>query len=107
MYANAFFHLFSWEEQVMALGKAVLLLKPRKGGFVFGKQTGTPQAGEIEWTDSRSGRMWRHDEKSFRMMVDEVAKNTGRDLVAEVEVGDTPHAFDKSWTRITFCVTIR
>ncbi|KAK0942537.1 hypothetical protein LTR29_005958 [Friedmanniomyces endolithicus] len=38
VHAAFFFHLFSWDEQVQAVAKALQLLKPKQGSMLFGRQ---------------------------------------------------------------------
>lgn len=87
IYAASFFHLFGWEEQVQAFSRAVRLLKPRAGSLIFGRQTCTEgEAHAMDHHATRSGNMFRHNEESFKKLIEEVSVETG--IYLEVEMGD-------------------
>ncbi|KAK5128387.1 hypothetical protein LTR85_003055 [Meristemomyces frigidus] len=86
IYTANFFHLFSWDEQVEAVSKALGLLKTKSGSMMFGRQTAVAEAGPIKVPIARSGVTYRHNVESFRKLVAEVADKTGLDFAAEVEL---------------------
>ncbi|KAI8296917.1 hypothetical protein K4K61_000524 [Colletotrichum sp. SAR11_59] len=75
IWANAFFHLFDWKQQVMAAERIIKFLKPGlQDGLVFGRHLGTTEPKE---SDNRGRRMYLHDQDSFQHLWDEVGAKTG------------------------------
>ena len=107
VHAAAFFHLFSWHEQVEAMSKAVRLLKPKSGSMLFGRQTGLDEAGVVKHPATRSGEMYRHNADSLRKIIAEVSEKTGIELKGTVSVDDR-HGEKKgqNWRVLNFCLTI-
>lgn len=95
IHSGSFFHLFTWEEQVEVISKAVSLLKQKHGSLIFGRQVGVKEAGP--WPDFkvRSGPMYRHNEESLKKLVQEVSNSTGVKLEAEVDLSDVKQALSE------------
>lgn len=108
IHAASFFHLFSWDEQVEAWGRALKLLRPKEGSMVFGRQTAVEEAGPLKHPATRSGEMYRHNEHSFKKLVDEVAEKSGLKVDSEVQYSGRPSGpgGDK-WKMISFCVRLK
>ena len=107
IHAASFFHLFSWDEQIEAVTRAVALLKPVTGSTIFGRQIGVREASELKHPAARSGSMWRHDESSFAKMVGEVAEKTGIKLMCEVRaVENAQWRVEEDWKLLRFCITL-
>ncbi|KAI1733551.1 hypothetical protein F4680DRAFT_441215 [Xylaria scruposa] len=77
-HAANFFHLFSWESQLVICERIVRFFR---GGFstespalLFGVQVGSLKPGEIR---VGSFNVFLHDEKTFQSLWDEVGKKTG------------------------------
>ncbi|GIZ45843.1 hypothetical protein CKM354_000899300 [Cercospora kikuchii] len=77
IHASSFFHLFNLERQFEAMSRCVRLLKRKPGSLIFGRQVGTTAAGEVEHAQTELVKTYRHDEASFRRLVDDVAAKTG------------------------------
>ncbi|KAK1076817.1 hypothetical protein LTR33_008612 [Friedmanniomyces endolithicus] len=84
VHAAFFFHLFSWDEQVQAVAKALQLLKPKKGPMLFGRQVRVEEAGAIRHPDSRSGEMYWHNVESWKGLVALVSRQVGVEVDCEV-----------------------
>ncbi|EMF17164.1 uncharacterized protein SEPMUDRAFT_24299, partial [Sphaerulina musiva SO2202] len=77
VHAASFFHLFSWDDQVEAVSRAIRLLRPQAGSMVFGRQTAVSHAKEVDHpANKRTGKMFRHDMSSFTRLVQEVGERT-------------------------------
>ncbi|KAL8938709.1 MAG: hypothetical protein Q9216_003746 [Gyalolechia sp. 2 TL-2023] len=74
VHASLFLHLFTWEKQVEASKQIIKLLKPQPGSIVLGRQTGNMLAQERRMPSL--GNAWRHNEKSFRKMWEQVGVET-------------------------------
>ena len=81
--ANQFFHLFDWEGQVAAMKKVVGFSKP--GSVLIGYQRAQTPPREIEtpW-----GRMYFHDDKTYRDLWRRVELETGNRWSVEVDLVD-------------------
>ncbi|CAK1360669.1 uncharacterized protein RHO25_003959 [Cercospora beticola] len=77
IHASSFFHLFDLERQFEAMSRCVRLLKRKPGSLIFGRQVGTTAAGEVEHAQTELVKTYRHDEASFRKLVDDVAAKNG------------------------------
>lgn len=109
VHAASFFHLFSWDDQVEAMSRAVGLLKPKAGSMVFGRQTAVSQAKEVKHpANKRFGNMFRHDMSSMRRMVQEVGERTNTHLeVSVVQQKDWKELDDEyGWHRISFRIVL-
>ncbi|KJX99669.1 methyltransferase domain-containing protein [Zymoseptoria brevis] len=86
IHAASFFHLFSWKDQVDVMSRTVRLLKPKSGSVIFGRQTAVDEAREQDHpANPRSGKMYRHDDSTFRKLVKEVGEVTKVDLKVEIK----------------------
>ncbi|KAL8701644.1 MAG: hypothetical protein Q9201_004801 [Fulgogasparrea decipioides] len=74
IHASFLLHLFGWEKQVYACKRMIKLLQPVPGAMVFGKQTANSTGQNVY--HQATGRMWRHDEKSFKAMWELVGQQT-------------------------------
>lgn len=105
IYGGSFFHLFSWDEQVEALSRAVGLLKAR--GMIFGYQTGAEKAQSRSHASARSGELYSHNAESLQKLVSEVAEQMDLELRTEVNVvgnatrGDPPDGGDWQYLRFS------
>jgi SAM-dependent methyltransferase len=108
IHAASFFHLFSWDEQVDAMGRALSLLKPKAGSMIFGRQTAVLEAGEIEHPASRSGSMYRHNVASFTALISQVAKQCGKKVSISVTPQDEMEQLEAAhgWHRMAYGVLL-
>jgi SAM-dependent methyltransferase len=83
-------HLWDYKTQLSASISTVKLLKPVPGSMVVGWQIGAKPAVEItrnlQEERKQHSTMFRHDEKSFEKMWDEVGEATGTRWKVEAEV---------------------
>lgn len=78
VHANSVFHLFSWDDQVIAAKRVANLLRPQKGSLILGSQIAHHEPGEVcSRPGRRSGTMYRHDENSWIRLWESVGKETG------------------------------
>lgn len=111
IYGGAFFHLFTWEEQVEAMSRAIGLLKQKPGSTIFGWQTGAEKPGSRAHYSARSGELYSHNEQSFEKLVSEVTDKTGVGLSTDVSVdGDKKATGANSrdggdWQYLRFSIT--
>ncbi|KAF2211618.1 hypothetical protein CERZMDRAFT_112661 [Cercospora zeae-maydis SCOH1-5] len=110
IHAASFFHLFSRDDQMEAVTRAVRLLKPKPGSMLFGRQTAVSKAKEVRHpANIRSGNMFRHDVKSFKDMVREVGEKTKTKLEVSVEQQEGWELLEEAhgWHRITFQIVLQ
>jgi SAM-dependent methyltransferase len=110
VHAASFFHLFSWEAQREAMGRAVRLLKRSPRSMLFGRQAATVEAGDVEHRWARLGTVaWRHNEESFQRLVEEVGQRVGCDLKVEQSVQEKERMpgveIAGMWMEHRFCIT--
>lgn len=106
--AASFFHLFTWDENMEAMSKAIGLLKPKAGSMIFGRQTGVEEPGEMKVPGLRSGAMYRHNPESFKRLVANVGEKTSTKLQVEVEVDKNKRwDGDDKMRMIRFCITMQ
>ena len=74
--ASSFFHLFSWDQQMVVARRVAALLRPQKDSLVVGRQVGHDEPGESLRGDGRGSR-YRHDVASWRSLWDKVGAETG------------------------------
>ncbi|TDZ44938.1 Methyltransferase trt5 [Colletotrichum trifolii] len=75
VWANAFFHLFDWKQQVAAATRIVGFLRPGiRDALVFGRHLGSVEPKESE---DRGRTRFLHDQGSFQRLWDEVGEKTG------------------------------
>lgn len=77
IYAGSLLHLFNYQEQVKICKRLVKLSRGKKGSLILGRQVGSMDAGEYEQASNVTGKMYRHNEDSFRKMWEEVGRETG------------------------------
>jgi hypothetical protein len=100
IHSGSFFHLFTWDEQVEVISKAVGLLKKKPGSLIFGRQAGVQSPGPFEDLKVRSGPMYMHNEESFKKLVKEVAAKTGIKLETDIGVQGHWHGHMKGGWRV-------
>ncbi|KAK7937280.1 uncharacterized protein PG986_014148 [Apiospora aurea] len=97
VYASAFFHLFTWHDQVVAAKRVVRFFRESssknegggKGGqeaIVFGRQVASTSPREIR--GPRGERRFVHDGATWQRLWDEVGEATGTRWRTEVEMVD-------------------
>ncbi|KAF9875975.1 hypothetical protein CkaCkLH20_06421 [Colletotrichum karsti] len=75
VWANAFFHLFDWEQQVRVAERIVKFLKPGiRDGLIFGRHLGST---EPKGSENEGRKRYLHDQSSFQRLWDEVGAKTG------------------------------
>ncbi|WPH01800.1 Hypothetical protein R9X50_00465300 [Acrodontium crateriforme] len=110
IHAASFFHLFSRAEQKYLFTRAVGLLKRKPGSIIFGRQLGSagkPRVDKIG--DLKSGESYKHNEASWKAMVQEVAEATGMELAVECSFHDVEFQNQKRmvhWKLFWFKVTM-
>lgn len=119
VHASAFFHLFTWANQVVAAKRVVRFLREvsvgedgdvgtgagREGAMIFGRQVASTSPREIKGV--RGERRFLHDAASWQRLWDEVGEVTGTRWRTEVEMegvveGQTDHLADGSTRRMNF-----
>lgn len=109
IYGGAFFHLFTWEEQVEAISRAVSLLKQKPGSMILGWQTGAEIAKSRIHDTARSGKIFSHNEYSLEKLVAEVSDKLEVELSVEVRiVGRRTMVSPQDggdWLYLSFCIT--
>ena len=109
IWGGAFFHLFTWEEQVEAMSRAVRLLKEKPGSMIWGWQTGAEKAKSRPHATARSGEIFSHNKESLGKLVSEVAEKTGVELSVEISVvGSTTGVKPQDggdWLYLSFSIT--
>ncbi|KAI9704017.1 MAG: hypothetical protein M1820_005638 [Bogoriella megaspora] len=92
IHASLFFHLFTWDQQVVILKRCVKLLKPQPGSLIVGGMAGDIEPQE-RWNRQGTGKHFRHNEESWAKLWKEVGEATGtkwevwgvlRDLTDEI-----------------------
>jgi hypothetical protein len=68
IWAGSFLHLFTWDSDIAAIKRMIILLKPNKGAMIVGKQMGNVRTGEFAYPGALQGSMYLHDKDSFRKM---------------------------------------
>ncbi|KAK3672949.1 hypothetical protein LTR78_007059 [Recurvomyces mirabilis] len=109
IHAASFFHLFSRDEQVEAVTKALRSLKSKPGSMLFGRQTAVANAGAIKLSATRSGEMYRHTPESWKELLEQVVKQMALDAECSVEpTGDQKLTTGVGiWNMVRFCVILR
>ncbi|KAK7909036.1 hypothetical protein PG985_014914 [Apiospora marii] len=120
VHASAFFHLFTWTDQVVAAKRVVRFFRKEasvgagadgdgdgdgKGAMIFGRQVASTSPREI--VGVRGERRFLHDGASWQRLWDEVGEATGTRWRTEVEMegveeGQTDHLADVSTRRMNF-----
>lgn len=117
LFAGNFFHLFTWEKQVLAVARVVSWSKG-VGSVVCGVMIGSvrPRAllsgwGEGGWGKERRSEQFWHDEKTWRSLWEEVAGMTGTRWAVEIqswriiEEGEQSAWMGETATRLRFLCT--
>ncbi|KAK8075989.1 methyltransferase domain-containing protein [Apiospora phragmitis] len=94
VHASAFFHLFTWQDQVVAAKRIVRFFREQPSGededeggaMIFGRQAASTSPREL--TGVRGERRFLHDAATWRRMWDEVGEATGTRWRTEVEMED-------------------
>lgn len=90
IHAANFFHLFSWEQQVVAgINAAQFLRADAEEAFVFGRHIGSLKPGKrVGPTIVNAGArdLFMHDQTTFQALWDEVGKATGTTWTVEVGI---------------------
>jgi len=74
--AASFFHLFSWEQQVIVAKRVVSLLVAQPGSLVIGRQVG--HAGYVDPDDKvNAPKHYRHNPDTWRRLWEQVGTETG------------------------------
>jgi len=74
--AMSFFHLFTWDQQIVIAKRIITLLRPRPGSLLVGRQVGKIRHSEDpEAEGSLIG--YYHNEESWRAMWEVVGRETG------------------------------
>lgn len=85
VHASAFFHVFSWDEQVKAMTKTLGLLKARPESMLFGRLAGNAEGKVVKFKGTRSGELYQHNKVTFVKLMREVEEKIGKELKVEVE----------------------
>ncbi|KAI2610320.1 uncharacterized protein GGS25DRAFT_521120 [Hypoxylon fragiforme] len=106
IHATSFFHLFSWENQILAAQRMVRFLDPSDPDvMIFGRHVGTTTPG-----DRNSAKAFLHNSASWQELWDEVGKMTGTkwrteiDDIQEPEMHAEGGSMDETLRRIRFGV---
>ena len=89
VYAGAFFHLFDRPQQLFLAKLVTRLLEPKAGSLLLGRQVGSIKPGSYEHRTNSNGRMFRHDEQSWRELWEEAGREMGVSWSVEVELKET------------------
>ncbi|KAK8109204.1 Methyltransferase type 11 [Apiospora sp. TS-2023a] len=112
VHASAFFHLFTWADQLAAAKRVVRFFREdderdgeEGGAMIFGRQVASTSPREIHGV--RGERRFLHDGASWQRLWDEVGEATGTRWRTEVEMegageGQTDHLTDGSSRRMNF-----
>ena len=87
VFVGAFLHLFSWEDQIVALSHIIRLLRPQSGAMVLGRQVGNINPGHYT-RKSVPHRNFHHDVRTFKELWMQVEKMTGTAWRVEAEMLD-------------------
>jgi SAM-dependent methyltransferase len=95
VHAGSFWHLFNWDQQVVAAVRLVKFLKPgRKNAIIYGKQVGTvrPLAMSRDQVSKMGTRsVYLHDQKSFQRLWDQIGIKTRTRWRVELDhIGEVP-----------------
>lgn len=106
-----FFHLFDWNEGVLAMKNVVHLLKAKPGSMIFGLQFGAENARSLPHSSARSGECFGHNPQSWSKLVQQVADEIGMSLEVDAQFGSSiafmnngPLGSDFRW--LSFSITI-
>ncbi|KPI45476.1 uncharacterized protein AB675_594 [Cyphellophora attinorum] len=92
IHATAFFHLFSWDQQLVVAAQCLRLLRKQgrqedEGCLILGKQVGYVEAQESQRRDNPELKSFRHNEASWRKLWESVVREEEfRDVVKEIRV---------------------
>ena len=100
IYAASFLHLFSWDDQITVCKRIIKILKPRKGSFVFGRQTGNVKGQETVAVVNKikgKGTVWKHNAESFKEIWNIAGRETGTRWKATVWLDEQVDQSRLSW----------
>jgi SAM-dependent methyltransferase len=103
VYAGLFFHLWGLQQQKEASKAVALLLSPRSGSMIIGRQVGAVEAAEVP---SVVGTMFRHNIDSFKKLWKEIGDDLGVSFTVSVDLKDSidSHSQLNDTKRIYFSV---
>jgi len=89
IYTGAFFHLFSRPEQLAIATRIVSLLKAESNVMVIGRQVGNTNPGNYTESGYEGEKeRYRHSDKSWAELWDEVGEKTGTKWKTEAEIDE-------------------
>lgn len=91
VFAGAFFHVFNYEDQLMASRNAARMLKNQDGSLLFGYQLGRDPPGHSQIAamgTSDNEMMWRHSDSSFKEMWNNIGAEMGIQFDVRVTMSD-------------------
>ncbi len=103
VYLGLFLHLFDLEEQRKICERVVRLLKKKQGALVLGTQVGSLRPKEVPFGEAK--KVFRHDEKSFEKLWEEVGEMTDSEWKVKammdggLGVGAKKRTWDDEYTR--------
>ena len=88
VYAGAFFHLFDRPQQLQLAKRIAALVTAQPGSMVLGRQVGNVNPGLYEHATNENGKMFRHNEQSWKELWEEAGNETGTkwDVWAELRM---------------------
>lgn len=81
VHMGLFLHLFDWNEQKRICERVVGFLKQEKGVLVLGHQMGSTKPKDVPFGTEKV--VFRHDEKTFQRLWDEVGKSTNSQWIVK------------------------
>jgi hypothetical protein len=104
IHAGLFLHLFTWEQQLLVCLNVVKLLKTNNLAMFVGEMVGREGGGEHGeengmkfWWKENKRRLWLHDDKTFKMMWEEVEAQTKTAGMWRVEASFIKRKSDSQW----------
>lgn len=91
IHAGSFFHLFSYEQQIVVAKRIIKLLKPVEGSLLVGRQVGNLNPGALQSSDGRI--LYRHNEESWAGFWRDVSERTGVKFEVESKLEDAKRLF--------------
>lgn len=76
VFANMFFHLFDWAEQIAIAKRVITLLRSEPGSMVFGQSIGHMEPGLYSVGRQHGKKGYAHDTRSLQQMWDLVGSET-------------------------------
>ena len=114
VHASAFFHLFTWDDQIQIGKRLVQTLRPKAGALLLGRQAGTSTNAAVEHTDlqkSGGSRLW-HSIRSFQRLWKDIGDTTNTFWKVDVFLEEDPALakfknqswYDSNLRRLCFAV---